>query len=83
MEDLSQQLSTFALDHGIPVHFRGNYFEYQKQFRQLVFIFLLVVLLMYVILAIQYESLVQPILVMLTIPLGITGSMLLLWATGS
>lgn len=83
VEDLKQRLSAFALDQGIPVHFSGRYFEEQKQFRQLVFIFLLVVLLMYVILAIQYESLVQPILVMLTIPLGITGSMLLLWATGS
>ncbi|HNR07579.1 MAG TPA: efflux RND transporter permease subunit [Saprospiraceae bacterium] len=83
VEELKGRLSVFALDQGIPVHFSGRYFEDQKQLGQLVLIFLLVVLLMYVILAIQYESLVQPILVMLTIPLGITGSMLLLWATGS
>ncbi len=46
------------------------------------FIFLLVLLLLYFILAIQYEDLLQPLVVMLTIPLGITGGMLLLWLTG-
>ncbi|MBL0111146.1 MAG: efflux RND transporter permease subunit [Saprospiraceae bacterium] len=82
IKNVEKNIATFSNSHGIPVHFSGQYFEDQKQLKQLVFIFILVILLMYFILAIQYESLVQPLLVMLTIPLGITGAMAVLWWTG-
>jgi multidrug efflux pump subunit AcrB len=37
---------------------------------------------MYVILTAEFESLKQPFLVMITLPLGLAGSLLLLWVTG-
>ena len=39
-------------------------------------------MLLYFILAVQFENLVHPFLVMLTIPLGIGGAMLVLWLAG-
>lgn len=79
---LQKQLSTLAAASGFSVDFEGQYFENKEQLKQLWIIFLIVLFLLYFILAIQYEDLVQPLIVMLTIPLGITGGMFLLWATG-
>lgn len=79
---IQSQLTRLAANYGFSVEFTGQYFENRQQLKQLWYIFLLVLLLLYFILAIQYEDLLQPLVVMLTIPLGITGGMLLLWLTG-
>lgn len=81
IKSLQNKIISYANTHGISVHFTGQYFDDQSQLKQLGFIFIIVVLLMYFILAIQYESVTQPFLVMLTIPLGITGAMFALWVT--
>jgi len=77
-----KHITTLAAQQGYTVEFRGQYFQNTQYIKDLWIIFLLVLVLLYVILAIQYESLWQPLLVMLTIPLGITGGMVLLWASG-
>lgn len=79
---LQNQLTAQAAARGFSVEFTGQYFENKQQLRQLRIIFLIVLFLLYFILAIQYENLIQPLVVMLTIPLGITGGMFLLWITG-
>ncbi|MDF2191997.1 efflux RND transporter permease subunit [Paraflavitalea sp. CAU 1676] len=79
---LQQQIATLATQHSLNVEFTGQYFDDRQQVKQLWMIFLIVLFLLYFILAVQYEDLVQPIIVMLTIPLGITGGMFLLWVTG-
>lgn len=78
---LQQQLDELAAANRLSVDYHGQYFENGRRLRQLWIVFLLVLLLLYCILALQYESTVQPIVVMATIPLGITGGMLLLWLT--
>lgn len=79
---LKNKISKFAIDQGFTVDFSGKYFENSAQLHQLGLIFLLVLVLLYFILAIHYESLIQPLIVMLTIPLGLSGGMFLLWVTG-
>lgn len=79
---LQQQIVQLALGDNVSVRFVGQYFDDHTQLRQLIIIFLIVFFLMYFILAIQYESLILPLLIMLTIPLGISGAMFLLWLTG-
>lgn len=79
---LQDTISTLAKTHHLQVSFSGTYFEDKEQIKTLWGIFLVVVMLLYIILAIQYEDLVLPLIVMLTIPLGISGSMLLLWCCG-
>lgn len=71
-----------ARARGWQVQWGGTYFADKAQLNSLWLIFALVVFLLYLILVLQYESLVQPLLVMLTIPLGISGAMVLLWLTG-
>lgn len=80
---LQDSIRRLAASHGFGVQFRGRYFEERQQIRQLILIFLVVLFLLYFILAVQYENLILPFIVMLTIPLGVTGGMFLLWITGS
>jgi multidrug efflux pump subunit AcrB len=82
IEIVERELTQLAEKNNFIVEFSGRYYESKGQLRQLWFIFGVVLLLLYFILAIQYENLVQPLVVMATIPLGITGGMGLLWITG-
>ncbi|AEE50702.1 efflux RND transporter permease subunit [Haliscomenobacter hydrossis] len=69
----------WANQHGFTAGFSGNYFEGLQNSHALFKIFLISLLLLYFILALQFENLIQPLLVMLTIPLGVTGALLLLY----
>lgn len=79
---LMEQISETADRHQYSVSFSGRYFDSREQLQSLLKIFLLVLFLLYIILAIQYEDLVQPLIVMLNIPLGITGAMTVLYFAG-
>ncbi|MCX6300237.1 MAG: efflux RND transporter permease subunit [Bacteroidetes bacterium] len=83
IDALQHQIKQLATSNGYTVEFKGKYFENKSQMSQLALIFLFVLILLYIILALQYESLIEPIIVMLTIPLGITGAVFLLWLTNS
>lgn len=82
IDALQQELIRLAAANNYSVEFTGRFFEDKDQIRKLWLIFIIVIFLLYIILAIQYENLVLPLVVMLTIPIGISGSMFLLWITG-
>lgn len=82
-EALQDQLNTWGKKNGFSLDFSGRYFEMQDNLWLLLQIFVISVLLLYFILAVQFENLLQPLLVMLTMPLGIFGSMLFLYASGA
>jgi multidrug efflux pump subunit AcrB len=81
-DQLTSDVKAIAKAHDVIVEFTGQWFENEKHFRQLITILLISMLLMYVILTAEFESLKQPFLVMITLPIGLAGSLLLLWATG-
>jgi HAE1 family hydrophobic/amphiphilic exporter-1 len=61
----------------------GAYEEQQKAFDELVVSLLLALALVYMVLAAQYESLRDPLVVMLAVPVASVGVLLALWSTGS
>ncbi len=61
----------------------GGYFEYQDLIKEMSFILIVSVLLLYFILAAQFESLVQPLFILLELPIAISGSLLFLYLGGS
>jgi multidrug efflux pump subunit AcrB len=79
---LQKPVDNAARLQGWQVKWTGTYFEDKAQIGRIWLIFSLVVFLLYLILVIQYESMVQPLVVMLTIPLGVSGAMAILWLTG-
>ncbi|WP_116545354.1 efflux RND transporter permease subunit [Pontibacter virosus] len=71
-----------ALQQGLQVNIAGKFLEDQENLQQLLYVLLLSVVLLYFILSAQFESLLQPVIVLLTLPLGIAGSLLLLYLAG-
>jgi len=82
IERLVNELPAIAGQSGLAVDFDGSFFEGQENLQQLIFILLISVALLYFILAAQFESLVQPLIVIFTLPLGISGALLVLMAVG-
>lgn len=67
----------------IEMDVKGALAENRVLFKQLLIILAVSLLLLYFILAAQFESLLQPIIVLLEIPIDIAGAVLLLWLTGN
>jgi HAE1 family hydrophobic/amphiphilic exporter-1 len=61
----------------------GKFEEQQKAFRELVISLVLALVLVYMVLACQYESLRDPLVVMFSVPLAIIGVLVTLFLTGT
>jgi HAE1 family hydrophobic/amphiphilic exporter-1 len=55
----------------------------QSSFQSLQFVLLMAVFLVYLVMASQFESLMHPFVILLTIPLAVTGAVWALWITGT
>ena len=62
--------------------FAGASLEFVRSANSLGYAFLLALLLIYLILAAQFESFRGPLVIMLTVPLSLAGALLALWACG-
>lgn len=82
-DEAMRRVNTIFASSELSVSFTGSYFDDRQNIRQLGVILIIAVLLLYFILAAQFESLVQPLLVIATLPLGIGGALVLLLITGS
>lgn len=82
VKEFQTRLENLAANNGHSVSFSGSYYDNQVLMQDMLVIFTISLLLLYFILAVQFENLVHPLLVMFTIPLGIGGAMLFLWAAG-
>jgi HAE1 family hydrophobic/amphiphilic exporter-1 len=69
--------------HPMRYEIGGENEEMRRSFRELTFAFLLALLLVYMILAAEFESLVQPFTILLSVPLGLIGAILALWLFGA
>ncbi|MCQ2973497.1 MAG: efflux RND transporter permease subunit [Bacteroidales bacterium] len=63
------------------VTFVGTYFENREMMQRLIYVLLVAVLLMYFILCAQFEDFVQPLIVLLEIPIDIALTILVLYLT--
>lgn len=79
----AEGLRSIPLPNGFALTLGGDYEEQQKAFRELLFSFILAILLVYMVMAVQYEALLDPLIVMLTVPLSTIGVVLALLVTGS
>lgn len=81
-EVLTRQIRDLVSPDGsLDVTFSGSLISGQKLFRELAIVLVVALLLLYFILAAQFESLTQPMIVLLEIPIDIAGALLLvkLW----
>lgn len=60
----------------------GDSKEFRESSSSLMFAFLLAIVLIYLILAAQFESFKDPLVIMLTVPLAIAGALVFMWGSG-
>jgi hydrophobic/amphiphilic exporter-1 (mainly G- bacteria), HAE1 family len=83
VEDVRLALADAPLPAGLRLEIGGENEEMRDGFRALAFAFLLALLLVYMILAAEFESLLLPFVVIIAVPLAAVGAALALWATGT
>ncbi len=64
------------------IDFKGESREYRQAGGAVLFTFLMALLIVYLVLAAQFESFIHPIVIMLTVPLAVLGALIGLWLTG-
>ncbi|HEX2190638.1 MAG TPA: efflux RND transporter permease subunit, partial [Longimicrobiaceae bacterium] len=76
-------LASYPAPHGLRVEVGGENEEMEKGFRALSMAFLLALLLVYMLLAAEFESLLHPFIILLAVPLAAVGATLALWIAGA
>jgi hydrophobic/amphiphilic exporter-1 (mainly G- bacteria), HAE1 family len=83
MREIRQALEEdIVLPNGYSIHFGGQNDDMIEAFYYLGMALIVAVLLVYMVLAAQFESLTHPLLIMLAIPLAFAGTLIGLWMTG-
>ncbi len=75
MEDIADKV----LDDTFSTSLTGPSRDFAESSSNILFAFLLALLLIYLILAAQFESFIDPLVIMITVPLALAGSLLALW----
>ena len=72
-----------VLDDNFSTALTGTSKEFAESSNSLLFAFLFALVLIYLILSAQFESFVDPLIIMFTVPLAISGAVLSLWLFGN
>lgn len=80
--DVDEMLASFEVGEGVAFVTGGEQEEINRSFRDLGFALLLSALLVYMILAAQFESFLDPLIISAVLPVGIMGALITLFLTG-
>ena len=70
-----------VLDDSYYTALKGASKDYEESSSSLIFAFGLALVLIYLVLAAQFESFIDPFIIMFTVPLALAGAVLALWWT--
>ena len=80
---LRRAVAEMRLPAGYTTAISGRARELERTFIEFLWVFLLAVIFMYMILAAQFESLIHPFTILLSLPLSVPFALLSLWYTGN
>jgi hydrophobe/amphiphile efflux-1 (HAE1) family protein len=83
IDALKRAVAELNLPIGYTTTVTGKAREMEKTFTEFLWVFLLSFIFMYMILASQFESLIHPLTILLSLPLSVPFAMLSLWYTGN
>jgi HAE1 family hydrophobic/amphiphilic exporter-1 len=81
--DITAKLESYTMPDGYSYSIGGEAEEMTSSFSQLFYALLLSLVIVYMILASQFESLIQPFIIMLAIPFALTGAFIGLFVTNT
>ncbi|WP_207486098.1 efflux RND transporter permease subunit [Arenibaculum pallidiluteum] len=76
------QTAREVLPQGVQTDLSGQSREFREAGSSLVFVFVLALAFIYLVLAAQFESFIDPLIIMFTVPLSMTGALLALYLAG-
>ena len=80
--EIKSVISTVDVPEGINVHIGGTYEDQQETFADMGMLLALIVLLVYIVMASQFENLTKPAIIMSSAIFALPGVILALWLTG-
>ncbi len=80
--DEMQSIANDVLDESFQTSLAGTSKEFSESSNSLVFALLLALVLIYLALSAQFESFIDPLIIMFTVPLALAGAILTLWLFG-
>lgn len=83
IKDAQRAIKTIPKPANFSISFTGDYEEQQKANRELMISIILALFLVYMVMAMLYESLRDPLIVMFSVPLAVIGVALILLLTGT
>ncbi|MBN1594295.1 efflux RND transporter permease subunit [candidate division FCPU426 bacterium] len=81
--EIREKLNKYPVPEEYYVYIGGESEQMAESFQSLVFALVLAFLLVYMIMASQFESLIQPFIIMFTVPLSLIGVMILLFLSAT
>ncbi|MBE6324084.1 MAG: efflux RND transporter permease subunit [Bacteroidales bacterium] len=75
-------VSQLDVPQGVVVRLAGDYEDQQQTFMQMILLAALIIMLVYITMASQFESFIKPFVIMFTIPFALSGVVLALFITG-
>ncbi len=76
------ELAKMDIPQGINIQLAGQYEDQQESFADLMMLALLILVLVYIVMAAQFESYAYPSIIMTTVMFAFSGVIFLLWLTG-
>jgi multidrug efflux pump len=77
-----ERVANETLPGSVQTDYSGQSREFRDSSQSLILIFVLAIIFIYLVLAAQFESFVDPFIIMLTVPLSMTGALAALYFTG-
>jgi multidrug efflux pump len=74
-----EEIASRVLDDSFSTELTGPSRDFAESSSNILFAFLLALLLIYLVLAAQFESFIDPFVIMITVPLALAGALLALW----
>ncbi|MCQ2250657.1 MAG: efflux RND transporter permease subunit [Bacteroidales bacterium] len=82
-EAVQAELDGLQVPEGVKILIGGDYKEQQESFADMALLFALIVMLVYIVMASQFESLMKPFIIMMSMPFAISGVIFALWFTNT
>ena len=82
-EAIQAEIDQTEIPPGVLVEIGGAYKDMQEAFLDMVILGLIILMLVYIVMASQFESFAKPFIIMLSVPFAASGTILALWITGT
>lgn len=83
VEQVNQLVADYDVPDGVYLEVGGSVEDQQESFSDLMTLLVLIVILVYIVMATQFESLKMPFIIMFSIPFAFTGVFIALWISGT